>query len=180
MAGRRELRTLFRRLQGGLGPSSRLPNQPVLALPHAINPAETLLRSILHKENIYVKSKHSTPVFSDHFDEPKGASAADDTDDIQQRVLSAALQHVKALGWSKAAMEAAAVQLGLSPAIVGSFPRGEAHLVEAFNEDCNRRLKEELAARAEELKGMRVRERIELGIKLRLEMITSLLGTHSN
>lgn len=180
MAGRRELRTLYRRLQGGWWPSSRLPIQAVLALPQAINPADKFLRSSLHKENTSLKWKHTNPVLSDHFDEPEGASAADDTDDIQQRVLSAALQHVKVLGWSTAAMETAAVQLGLSPAVVGSFPRREGHLVEAFNEDCNRRLKEELAKRAEELKRMRVRERVELGIKLRLEMITSLLESWPN
>ena len=177
MAGRREFQTILRRLQVGWLTSSRLPFQTIVALPREGILLETILPSPFRRENLTSKWKHTAPVFSDHFNQPEsGATAADDTDDIQQRVLSAALQHVKALGWRKAAMEAAAVQLGLSPAIVGSFPRKEGHLVEAFNEDCNQRLRDQLAERADEIKGMKVRESVALGIKLRLEMISSLLG----
>ncbi len=90
---------------------------------------------------------------------------------MRRRLLDAALGHVKALGWRKAALEAAAVDLGLSPAIVGSFEGGAADLVAHFNAVSNARLKEELAARAEELEGLSVRERLALGLRLRLEMV---------
>lgn len=37
------------------------------------------------------------------------------------------------LGWTEAAMIAGAREVGLSPSIVGSFPRKEAALVEVFH-----------------------------------------------
>ncbi|XP_057985765.1 uncharacterized protein LOC110632578 isoform X3 [Hevea brasiliensis] len=49
--------------------------------------------------------------------------------DEQARVLHASLRHV--LGWSEEAMIAGARDAGVSPAIVGSFPRKDAALVEA-------------------------------------------------
>ncbi|PIA49326.1 hypothetical protein AQUCO_01300278v1 [Aquilegia coerulea] len=51
--------------------------------------------------------------------------------DEQTHVLEAALRHVVRLGWSDAAMIAGAKEAGVSPAIIGSFPRKEAALVEA-------------------------------------------------
>ncbi|KAF9612311.1 hypothetical protein IFM89_038914 [Coptis chinensis] len=52
-------------------------------------------------------------------------------EDEQAQVLQAALRHVVRLGWSEAAMIAGAKEVGVSPAIIGSFPRKEATLVEA-------------------------------------------------
>ncbi|KAK4396838.1 Ubiquinone biosynthesis protein COQ9, mitochondrial [Sesamum angolense] len=48
----------------------------------------------------------------------------------QARVLQASLRHVIRLGWGEAAMIAGAREVGVSPSIVGSFPRKEAALVE--------------------------------------------------
>lgn len=60
--------------------------------------------------------------------------------DEQKRVLHASLRHVIRLGWTDAAMIAGAREVGVSPSIVGSFPRKEAALVEFFMDDCLQRL----------------------------------------
>ena len=73
-------------------------------------------------------------------------------------------------------MQRAAEELGLSPAIVGSFPRREGNLIEAFNSESNKKLERLLVEHAGELEGMRIRERITYGIKSRLEMNIPLLG----
>ena len=48
-----------------------------------------------------------------------------------------------------------------------------------FMEDCNQRLAEELESRAAELAGMRVGERVRLGVRLRLEMLMPYIGTRA-
>ncbi|XP_021275741.1 uncharacterized protein LOC110410408 [Herrania umbratica] len=48
----------------------------------------------------------------------------------QARVLPASLRHVVRLGWSAEVMVVGAKEVGVSPSIVGSFPRKEAALVE--------------------------------------------------
>ncbi|RZC86103.1 hypothetical protein C5167_026783 [Papaver somniferum] len=53
--------------------------------------------------------------------------------DEQARVLQASLPHVLRLGWSEAAIITGAKEAGVSPSIVGSFPRREAALVEALD-----------------------------------------------
>ncbi|KAK6236595.1 hypothetical protein SCA6_011932 [Theobroma cacao] len=50
----------------------------------------------------------------------------------QARVLPASLRHVMRLGWSEEAMVAGAKDVGVSPSIVGSFPRQEAALVSSL------------------------------------------------
>ncbi|CAN6300598.1 unnamed protein product [Urochloa humidicola] len=50
----------------------------------------------------------------------------------QEKVLRASLLHVPRMGWSESAMVAGARDVGISPAIVGAFPRKEAALVESF------------------------------------------------
>ncbi|KAK9031586.1 hypothetical protein V6N11_055882 [Hibiscus sabdariffa] len=48
----------------------------------------------------------------------------------QARVLQTSLRHIIKFGWSEKAMIAGAKEVGVSPSIVGSFPRKEAALVE--------------------------------------------------
>ncbi|KAF2304138.1 hypothetical protein GH714_028011 [Hevea brasiliensis] len=60
--------------------------------------------------------------------------------DEQARVLHASLCHVMKLGWSEEAMIAGARDAGVSPAIVGSFPRKDAALVEFFMDECLQKL----------------------------------------
>ncbi|GAB2218204.1 hypothetical protein Droror1_Dr00001423 [Drosera rotundifolia] len=87
----------------------------------------------------------------------------------QARVLDAALRHVNTLGWSEVAMMAGAREVGVSPSIVGAFPRKEAELVEYFMDDCLQRLIDIIDSDLE-LKNLIPSERISKLVKLRLEM----------
>ena len=142
------------------------------------------------------------------------------------------------LGWTQAALAAAARDRGLSPSVAGLLGRGEVELVEVrsrvegfggraaytclalnltrgaaarpgcspglpqwrrprnvfpttiptcpsthlprtaqhFVELCNRRLSEELAARSGELAELRVRDRLEAGMRARLQMLEPVIG----
>ncbi|KAI3945534.1 hypothetical protein MKW98_018351 [Papaver atlanticum] len=59
--------------------------------------------------------------------------------DEQARVLQAALHHLR-LGWSEAAIITGAKEAGVSPSILGSFPRKEAAVFEFFMDDCLHKL----------------------------------------
>ncbi|KAL9242182.1 hypothetical protein vseg_016208 [Gypsophila vaccaria] len=87
----------------------------------------------------------------------------------QSRVLHASLRHVKSLGWGDAAMMAGAREVGVSPSIVGSFPRKEAALVEYFMDECLESLVDIIES-SEELKTLIPSERIAKLMKTRLEM----------
>ncbi|GMH03580.1 hypothetical protein Nepgr_005419 [Nepenthes gracilis] len=89
--------------------------------------------------------------------------------DEQARILHASLRHVTRLGWTEAAMMAGAREVGLSPSIVGSFPRKEAALVEYFIDDCLQRLIDIIDSQ-EDLKNLIPSERISKLVKIRLEM----------
>ncbi|KAF8033998.1 hypothetical protein BT93_C0313 [Corymbia citriodora subsp. variegata] len=92
-----------------------------------------------------------------------------DYQEEQRRVLQASLRHVKTSGWSEAAMIAGARDVGLSPSIVGSFPRKGAALVEYFMDDCLQRLIDRIDS-GDELNGLIPSERISRVIRIRLEM----------
>ncbi|XP_017643703.1 uncharacterized protein LOC108484433 isoform X2 [Gossypium arboreum] len=87
----------------------------------------------------------------------------------QARVLQASLRHVLRLGWSEEAMIAGAKEAGISPSIVGSFPRKEAALVEFFMDDCLQRLIDRIDS-GEELQDLIPSQRIYKLVKFRLEM----------
>lgn len=89
--------------------------------------------------------------------------------DEQARVLNASLRHVIKLGWSEAAMIAGAKELGVSPSIIGSFPRKEAALVEYFMDDCLQKLIDRIDAE-EDLRNLIPSERILKLVRSRLEM----------
>ncbi|GAB4853681.1 hypothetical protein Ancab_017871 [Ancistrocladus abbreviatus] len=89
--------------------------------------------------------------------------------DEQARVLLASLHHVNRLGWTEAAMMAGAREVGVSPSIVGSFPRKEAALVEYFMDDCLQRLIDIIDSR-EDLKTLIPSDCISQLVKIRLEM----------
>ncbi|KAI3410859.1 Ubiquinone biosynthesis protein [Psidium guajava] len=92
-----------------------------------------------------------------------------DYQEEQRRVLQASLRHVKTLGWSEAALIAGAKDVGLSPSIVGSFPRKGAALVEYFMDDCLQRLIDRIDS-GDDLSGLIPSERISRVIRIRLEM----------
>ncbi|KAK8503188.1 hypothetical protein V6N13_025948 [Hibiscus sabdariffa] len=87
----------------------------------------------------------------------------------QARVLQASLRHVIRLGWSEEAMIAGAKEVGISPSIVGSFPRKEAALVEFFMDDCLQRLIDRIDS-GEELQNLTPSQRIYKLVRIRLEM----------
>ncbi|XP_056271995.1 ubiquinone biosynthesis protein COQ9, mitochondrial [Pseudoliparis swirei] len=64
---------------------------------------------------------------------------------LQARVLTAALEFVPMLGWSTDAIAAAAETLGLSSASTGMFPNGSGDLILHFISQCNTQLTEILA-----------------------------------
>nr|KJB65327.1 hypothetical protein B456_010G090300 [Gossypium raimondii] len=94
----------------------------------------------------------------------------------QARVLQASLRHVLRLGWSEEAMIAGAKEVGISPSIVGSFPRKEAALVEVllglnkfFMDDCLQRLIDRIDS-GEELQDLIPSQCIYKLVRFRLEM----------
>lgn len=106
-------------------------------------------------------------------DESKNAKARADRKDQwqeeQARVLRASLGHVIKFGWTEAAMIAGARAVGVSPSIVGSFPRKEAALVEFFMDDCLQKLVD-IVDTDEDLKNLIPSHRIAKLVRLRLEM----------
>ncbi|KAJ7550869.1 hypothetical protein O6H91_07G122500 [Diphasiastrum complanatum] len=90
--------------------------------------------------------------------------------DEKKQVLRAALAHVPKLGWTEAAMLAGARDTGLSPSIVGAFPRKEAELVEYFMDDSMEKLTEEAENHKEELSNMILTARIAWLVRSRLQM----------
>ncbi|KAG7672759.1 hypothetical protein Ndes2526B_g08713 [Nannochloris sp. 'desiccata'] len=192
MAARREVQTLIRRLQATLATTATFSTNSVpltsthviaapsslafnLATPHTNQPPKSL-----HNAANSRRWQHATSS-SNSYSASKPVTAANpdndrnNADDMQQKVLNTALTLVKELGWTKNALETAATQLGLSPAIAGSFPRGAVHLVEAFNTNCNEKLREILAERKEEIEEMDGKNKLALGVQLRLEMMAEYL-----
>jgi ubiquinone biosynthesis protein COQ9 len=82
--------------------------------------------------------------------------------------IRAALPHVPALGWTKAALEAGLKDRGLDPLEADwLFPRGAIEAVEAWCDLADREM--EAAARAEDLQSLRIPARIRRVIVIRLE-----------
>lgn len=100
--------------------------------------------------------------------------ASGEVERLRHRLLRASLEHVPTHGWTNAAIVAGAGDIGLSPAVSGILPRGEGDLVAFFVDRCNGRLADLLSERGEELRGMRVRDRVGAAVRMRLEM----LGPH--
>ncbi|XP_075502109.1 uncharacterized protein LOC142540094 [Primulina tabacum] len=99
----------------------------------------------------------------------KPSSPKDHWQDEQARVLHASLGHVIRLGWTDAAMISGARDVGVSPSIVGSFPRKEASLVEFFMDDCLQRLIN-IVETDSELESLILSQRVSKLVRIRLEM----------
>uniref|UniRef100_A0A5B6ZXI4 Ubiquinone biosynthesis protein n=1 Tax=Davidia involucrata TaxID=16924 RepID=A0A5B6ZXI4_DAVIN len=89
--------------------------------------------------------------------------------DEQARLFNASLRHVKGLGWTEAAMIAGAREVGVSPSIIGSFPRKEAALVEFFMDDCLQRLIDRIDS-GEDSSNLIHSEHMAKLVRIRLEM----------
>lgn len=86
--------------------------------------------------------------------------------------LRATLPHVPALGWTRAALRAGLADLGRDPLEAGwLFPGGGIEAVEAWCDLADRAM--EAAARAEDLAGLRIPDRIRRVVVLRLRQAES-------
>lgn len=90
--------------------------------------------------------------------------------DMQDRILLAALPHVVFDGWTERSLETGAIDAGFEPADGRrAFPGGILEAVEHFCELGDRRMVEEMAAR--DLNGVRIRDRIAMAVRVRLEAV---------
>lgn len=91
---------------------------------------------------------------------------------VREKLLLATLPHVAFDGWSPVAIQAGARDAGIEPAIaLNAFPAGVGELIEYFSRFADRRMLEELERR--DLASMRVRDRVALGVRVRLEQLAA-------
>jgi ubiquinone biosynthesis protein COQ9 len=92
-------------------------------------------------------------------------------DQDRQALLQAALAHVPFDGWNAVALRAGADDLGWSPArAMNAFPGGARDLMEFFSEQMDLAMLQ--ALERENLESRRVRDRIALAVRRRLELLT--------
>ena len=92
------------------------------------------------------------------------------TEDVRGRLLWATVPHVAFDGWSERALHAGATDAGIDPATAqNAFPRGAEEAVEFFSTEIDRQMLERLSA--QDLAAMKVRERIILAVRTRLELL---------
>lgn len=89
-------------------------------------------------------------------------------EELQDRLIEAALPHVAFDGWSQRSLAVAADDLGLEAAVARqAFPGGAATMVAQFVRLADRRMEADMAAA--ELSGLRVPARIRRAVVLRLD-----------
>ena len=90
-------------------------------------------------------------------------------EETRRRLLKATLTHVPFDGWTGAAMLVGARDLGLSPAeAVNAFPGGAVEMIEFMSLEADRRMLE--ALEREDLAALKVRGRVAIGVRRRLEL----------
>ena len=88
----------------------------------------------------------------------------------RRELMQAAVQHVAFDGWSGQALIAGARDLGLSAAEAHNlFPGGARELLEVFSAEMDRRMLESMERQP--LDEMRVRDKVALGVRSRLELL---------
>jgi ubiquinone biosynthesis protein COQ9 len=89
---------------------------------------------------------------------------------LRDRLLDAMLDVAPASGWNTAAIAEAAKRAGLSAGQVEiAAPRGAIELIEAFADRFDKAMVSELAGH--DLKAMKVRERVNLAVRTRIEVL---------
>lgn len=139
--------------------------------------------------NVISMERHLTTSSHQHSDTKPGTGPHASIPDLTKMLLDTALDHhVPRLGFSHAALVAAAQDLGLSPSITAMLERSssssgsadspaysatsqEGHLISHFVARCDALLMVQLRERREELAAMPLRKRIATAIRLRLEML---------
>lgn len=90
---------------------------------------------------------------------------------LQTELLLAALPHVPFDGWSRTALERGAEDAGIESALVRhAFPAGGRDAIAAFSAWADQAMERKLAK--QDLAALRVRDRITLGVRTRLEILT--------
>lgn len=90
-------------------------------------------------------------------------------DDVKDRLIDAALDHVPFDGWSEVTFQAAIADTGVDEVSARAlFPRGAVDLALGFHKRGDNALRE--ALRAADLSEMRIRERITFAVRTRLEL----------
>ncbi|PKU74688.1 ubiquinone biosynthesis protein COQ9, mitochondrial [Dendrobium catenatum] len=136
--------------------ASTIPPSPQNPFSHQQQPNQETIRGGEDEGATHKERSYRTKVGSSYEDE-------------QARVLRAALSHVPRLGWSYSALISGARDIGVSPSIVGSFPRKEAALVEFFMDDCLQKLIDRIDS-GEVLNELILSDRLVKLIRIRLEM----------
>ncbi|KAI9113974.1 hypothetical protein K1719_015225 [Acacia pycnantha] len=129
-----------------------------------------------HQSPNFSSSDSSSSSSSDHSQRYEIPTPTATYQDEHARVLQASLPHVIKLGWAEAALIAGAREVGLSPSIIGSFPRKEAALVEFFMDDCLQRLVDRIDS-DEGLKNLTPSGCISKLVRIRLEMQAPYIST---
>lgn len=89
-------------------------------------------------------------------------------DDLGLRLLDAMMMHVPFDGWSQAAIDNAAKDLGVDPLLArNALPRGALDAIALHSVRADKRMIEALETRG--LAGLKIREKITLAIRTRLE-----------
>ncbi|XP_060188759.1 uncharacterized protein LOC132617705 isoform X2 [Lycium barbarum] len=145
--------------------TGNIPDQNPNPIPPRFNPADSTASSSSYKEE--EEEEERTRHHQDTDEKSRRPKAH--YKDEEARVLSASLLHVIRLGWTETAMIAGARDVGVSPSIIGSFPRKEAALVEYFMDDCLERLIDIIESK-EDLKNLIPSERVAKLVRIRLEM----------
>lgn len=90
---------------------------------------------------------------------------------LQTELLLAALPHVPFDGWSRAALERGAEDAAIElPLVRHAFPEGGRDAIAAFSAWADHGVERKLAKH--DLNSMRVRDRVTLGVRTRLEILT--------
>jgi ubiquinone biosynthesis protein COQ9 len=90
-------------------------------------------------------------------------------EETRRRLLEAALPHVPFDGWTGTALLAGAREIGLSPAeAANAFPGGPVEMLELMSLEADHRMLQ--ALETEDLSSRKVRERVTLAVRRRLEL----------
>ena len=90
-------------------------------------------------------------------------------EELREPLLAALLPHVAFDGWTEPALTLAAEDIGISPELAQlAFPRGPIEALEAHLESENKALLEALESK--DLPSMKIRDRITVAIRTRLEL----------
>ncbi len=93
-------------------------------------------------------------------------------EETRRRLLRATLSHVPFDGWTGRALQAGARDIGLGPAeAANAFPGGPVEMIEFMSTEADQRMLE--ALEREDVAALKVRERVAVGVRRRLELYVS-------